>query len=318
MDALHTLARLDRGGWFAERGACAPAVADFVRCTRVESRRLVAVAASVFYLAARRSRWNPTARTGRWRWVLGDRPGACRGDGAGVGFGCRRASTPRRGRARGPVGGLGADLRPDQLVVWPGTGSSTSTRTARPPTSLMSWSTSCTWRNPGPVVVGRSKPVGCFTFDVLARAIRASLKPAADENKTLGQRQPDALGESVSTPRYGYLPAGGGTPAHHRHHQTSNHGRTSPGVAGFVADSAGRCAGCVRGEVIPWCWGGTACPRRGRDNNVASPWPSAKPWPPGTGDVLILGVIGRPGCSVHTSQCGASRRVKHYQPRDVM
>src|SRR5882672_701525 len=48
-DALHTIARLDREGEFAERGVrAAPAVADLLRCRESESRRLVAVAGSVF------------------------------------------------------------------------------------------------------------------------------------------------------------------------------------------------------------------------------------------------------------------------------
>src|SRR5713101_7782189 len=48
-DALHTIARLDREGEFAERGVRpAPAVADLLRCRESESRRLVAVAGSVF------------------------------------------------------------------------------------------------------------------------------------------------------------------------------------------------------------------------------------------------------------------------------
>jgi len=161
------------------------------------------------------------------------------------------------------------------------------------------------------------------TFDVLARAIRASLKPAADENKTLGQRQADALGEICEHALDdGYLPAEGGERPHitaiinietmeeqARGRCWSSVGRPAPG----------RCAGCcARRRSSRWCWVGQPALDVGR-RNVASPWLNARPWPPGTGDVLILGVIGRPlvsGASHHN--VGASRRVKHYQPRDVM
>jgi len=80
-DALHTIARLDREGEFAERGVrAAPAVADLLRCTPSESRRLVAVAASVFPPRCTASRWNPNCPPRRWRWWLGNRPSPRRGD----------------------------------------------------------------------------------------------------------------------------------------------------------------------------------------------------------------------------------------------
>jgi len=48
-DALHAIAQLDSDGEFVERGVRpAAGVADLLRCTPVESRRIVAVAASVF------------------------------------------------------------------------------------------------------------------------------------------------------------------------------------------------------------------------------------------------------------------------------
>jgi hypothetical protein len=49
------------------------------------------------------------------------------------------------------------------------------------------------------------------TYETVARAIGAILKPAADENKSLGQRQADALGEICAhTLDEGRLPAQGG------------------------------------------------------------------------------------------------------------
>ncbi|HWN36297.1 MAG TPA: DUF222 domain-containing protein, partial [Pseudonocardia sp.] len=48
-DMLHTVAQLDGRGEFTDRGIrTASAVADLLRCTSTESRRMVAVAASVF------------------------------------------------------------------------------------------------------------------------------------------------------------------------------------------------------------------------------------------------------------------------------
>src|SRR6201999_2678817 len=46
---LHTIAQLDSDGVILERGMrTAPAVADLLRCTRAEARRLVGAAASAF------------------------------------------------------------------------------------------------------------------------------------------------------------------------------------------------------------------------------------------------------------------------------
>jgi hypothetical protein len=53
------------------------------------------------------------------------------------------------------------------------------------------------------------------TYETVARAIGAILKPAADENKSLGQRQADALGEICAhTLDEGRLPAQGGERPH--------------------------------------------------------------------------------------------------------
>jgi len=84
------------------------------------------------------------------------------------------------------------------------------------PMMLMSWSTSCTWPSPAPVAAAGSKASwDASTFDVLARAIAASVKPRRDENKSLGQRQADALGEICEHALDdGYLPAEGGERPH--------------------------------------------------------------------------------------------------------
>jgi Domain of unknown function (DUF222) len=53
------------------------------------------------------------------------------------------------------------------------------------------------------------------TFEVVARAIGALLKPAADEGKSLGQRRADALGEICAHALdEGRLPAQGGERPH--------------------------------------------------------------------------------------------------------
>jgi 5-methylcytosine-specific restriction protein A len=61
-------------------------------------------------------------------------------------------------------------------------------------------------------VGGRIKgQLDSVTFETVARAVGAILKPAADENKSLGQRQADALGEICAhTLGEGRLPAQGG------------------------------------------------------------------------------------------------------------
>ena len=63
----------------------------------------------------------------------------------------------------------------------------------------------------------RSWPIGRgrITFEVLARAIGALVKPVADEGKTLGERQADALGEICeNAPDEGRLPVEGGERPH--------------------------------------------------------------------------------------------------------
>jgi 5-methylcytosine-specific restriction protein A len=65
-------------------------------------------------------------------------------------------------------------------------------------------------------VGGRIKgQLDAVTFEVVARAIAAILKPAADEDKSLGQRQADALGEICAHALdEGRLPAQGGERPH--------------------------------------------------------------------------------------------------------
>jgi len=218
-DALHTIARLDREGEFAERGVRpAPAVADLLRCRESESRRLVAVAASVFPTSLHGEPLEPrlpaTAMAlGGWEIdqahaevierVLGSDP-------------ARRLDPGRWASAEVQLADWARIYRPDQLAGM-----------------ARDWIEQLDQDGPAPddadelvneLYLAKSRTGGggrikgqldASTFDVLARAIAASVKPAADENKSLGQRQADALGEICEHALDdGYLPAEGGERPH--------------------------------------------------------------------------------------------------------
>jgi len=75
-------------------------------------------------------------------------------------------------------------------------------------------STSCTCPPPRRRGWSDQGQLDAATFEVLSRAVRGLLCPAADEGKTLGERQADALGEICehALDEVGF-PRGWGTPA---------------------------------------------------------------------------------------------------------
>jgi Domain of unknown function (DUF222)/HNH endonuclease len=180
-DALRTIAQLDSDGVFVERGMrTAPAVADLLRCTPLEARRLVATAASVF----------PTSLAGE---ALAARLPATATATALGGWEIDRAHADL-------IGHLDQDGPPpedeDQLVN---------------ELHLTKSGTSGGGRIKG--------QLDAATFDALKRAIRAALPPVEPDplgrDKSLGERQAEALGAICEHALDdGYLPTEGGERPH--------------------------------------------------------------------------------------------------------
>jgi 5-methylcytosine-specific restriction protein A len=220
---LHTVARLDGEGEFADRGVRpAPAVADLLRCTLAESRRIVALAASVFPTSLHGEALQPrlpATATALGGWEIGQAHGEVIE---------RALSTHAAGRLAPEVwAGVEMQLadwarlyRPDQLV--------------RLATDVIE---KLDQDGPAPedgdqlvneLHLARSRTGGggrikgrldATTFDAVCRAIQASLTPNDPDNldrgKTLGERQADALGAICEHALDdGYLPAEGGERPH--------------------------------------------------------------------------------------------------------
>jgi len=217
-DVLHTIARLDREGEFAERGVRpAPAVADLLRCRETEARRLVAVAASVFPTSLHGQPLPPklpgTAMAlGGWEI---DQAHAeviervLRSDAAG------RLDPRLWANVEIQLADLARIYRPDQLAGLARDWIEQLDQDGPAPDEgepLVNELHLAKSRHGGGQIKGR---LDASTFEVVARAIRAILQPSSDENKSLGQRQADALGAICEHALdEGYLPAEGGERPH--------------------------------------------------------------------------------------------------------
>jgi len=98
------------------------------------------------------------------------------------------------------------------------------------------------------------------------------------------------------------------------HHQHRNHGRTSPGaLLEFGGRPAtGRCAGCCARRRSSGVLGGDSLPSTSAGRNVAHPGPAQSRGRRDRG-CAYPGCDRTPRwCQVITSQCGRSRRVKHF------
>jgi len=217
-DSLHTVARLDREGEFAERGVRpAPAVADLLRCRETEARRLVAVAASVFPTSLRGEPLEP--RLPATAMALGgweiDQAHAeviervLRSDAAA------RLDPRLWANVETQLADLARIYRPDQLAGLARDWIEQLDQDGPAPDEgepLVNELHLAKSRHGGGQIKGR---LDASTFEVVARAIRAILQPATDQNKSLGERQADALGAICEHALDdGYLPHEGGERPH--------------------------------------------------------------------------------------------------------
>ena len=224
--SLRIIAQLDSDGEFTERGVRpAAGVADLLRCTRIESRRMVAVAESVFPTSLAGMPLEPrlpATATALGGWEI---------DRAHAEVIERALSTDAAGRLDPEVwASVEAQLadyarlyRPDELAKFAAQLIELLDQDGPPPededqqVNELHLSKSHTGGG------GRIKgTLDAATFDVFARAIRANLTPTESgdptglgRDKTLGERQAEALGaicERVLDD--GYLPVDGGERPH--------------------------------------------------------------------------------------------------------
>src|SRR5882757_9172878 len=223
-DMLHTVAQLDGRGEFTDRGIhTASAVADLLRCTAVQGRRMVAVAAGVF----------PTSLTGE---PLAPRLPATALDGWEIDRAhaevIERALSSDAAQRLDPGTWTGvestlADLarlyRPDELAQLAAVLIEQLDQDGPPPDDADQLVNELHLSKSRTGGGGRIKgQLDAATFDVVKRAIRASLTPAESgdpgglgRDKSLGQRQAEALGAICEHALDdGYLPAEGGERPH--------------------------------------------------------------------------------------------------------
>jgi 5-methylcytosine-specific restriction protein A len=320
-ESLRTIARLINEGEFEKRAVRpAPAVADLLRTTAAEARRLVATATAVF----------PTSLTGEPLEpklpATATALGRCEIDQAHAEVIDRAVST---GAARriGPERCSGVEA---QLADW-----------ARlyPPDQLAQLARELIERldQDGPAPAdeypqvnelhlaklpdggGRVKGrLDAPTFEALARAIRAGLVPEADEGKSLGERQADALGAICEHALDdAYLPANGGQ----RPHITAvlDYDRLLDRARGAVLEFGGHSGAAQLRRILcdcrvtPVALGGDGVPLDlGRTRRTASP----------AQRVALAardGGCAHPGCARTPSWC-AAHHVTHWvdgRPTDL-
>ena len=225
-DALQAIAQLDSDGDFTDRGVRpAAGVADLLRCTRVESRRMVAVAASVFPTSLAGVPLKPrlpATATALGGWEI---------DRAHAEVIERALSTDAAGRLDpGVWASVEAQLadyarlyRPDELATFAAQLIEALDQDGPPPDDAD--------QQVNELHLSKSRTGGggwikgtldASTFDVFARAIQANLTPTESgdptglgRDKTLGERQAEALGaicERVLDD--GCLPSEGGERPH--------------------------------------------------------------------------------------------------------
>jgi len=219
-DSLELIAGLDQDGEFTDRGVRAKdAVGDLLGVSQRDARRMVAVASSVF----------PT------RTLLGEvleprLPATAMALGA-LEIDLAHAEVIESALASDAAGRIDVDQWVAAEVLFADWARHCSperlARDAREHLDLLDQDGAAPGEDDPQVnelhlaksrhgVGGRIKgQLDAPTFEVVARAIAAILKPAADEDKSLGQRQADALGEICAHALdEGRLPAQGGERPH--------------------------------------------------------------------------------------------------------
>ncbi|HEY0573025.1 MAG TPA: DUF222 domain-containing protein, partial [Pseudonocardia sp.] len=193
------VARLDREGDFAERGVRpAPAIADLLRCLEAEARRMVAVARSVFPTALDGQPLAPKLPATAMAlagWEI-DQSHAEVIERLMSSRAAERISPEQWSTLEEQLANIARLYRPDELrrigLRW-----LEQLDQDGPPPEEDEPQVNELYLSASPDGVGgRLKgQLDAATYEVVARAIRALLCPSADERKSLGERQADALGE---------------------------------------------------------------------------------------------------------------------------
>jgi 5-methylcytosine-specific restriction protein A len=222
-DVLHAVARLDSEGEFTERGMRpTPAVADLLRCTPAQSRRIVALAGSIFPTSLRGEALEPrlpATATALGGWEIGRAHGevierALGSDAAG------RLSPEVWAGVEVQLADWARLYRPDELARLAAVVIEQLDQDGPPPHDedqlVNELHLTRSHTGGGGRIKGR---LDATTFDALARAIHAALTPVEpddlDRDKTLGERQADALAAICEHALDdGYLPAEGGQRPH--------------------------------------------------------------------------------------------------------
>jgi len=218
-DSLRSIARLDREGVFAEHGVYpAPAVADLLRCGRGEPRRLVALAASVFPTGLDGQRLEPklpVTATVLAGWEIDQAHAEVIERELNTGA-ARRLDPGRWSAAEAQLADWARTYRSDELARMARGLIAQLDQDGPAPDDDESQVNELHLAKSRDGVGGRVRgQLDSATFEVLARAIGALAKPVADENKSLGERQADALGEICEHALdEGRLPVEGGERPH--------------------------------------------------------------------------------------------------------
>jgi len=222
-DALRTIAQLDSDGVFLERGMrTAPAVADLLRCTPLEARRLVATAAGVFPTSlageALEARLPATA-TALGGWEI-DRAHAEVIERLLSSDAARRLEAETWFGVEALLADAARQYRPDELAHVGADLIGHLDQDGPPPEDEDQLVNELHLAKSSTSGGGRIKgQLDAVTFDALKRAIRAALPPVEPDplgrDKSLGERQAEALGAICEHALDdGYLPTEGGERPH--------------------------------------------------------------------------------------------------------
>ncbi|HZE65156.1 MAG TPA: DUF222 domain-containing protein [Sporichthyaceae bacterium] len=192
-------AQMDSNGEFTELGVrAASAVADLLRCREVEARRMVAVARAVFPTTlggvAVEPRLPATAMA-LAGWEIGQAHAEVIEHALNTEQ-ARRISPEQWVTLEEQLAELARNYRPDELAKLAAQLLEGLDQDGPPPDDDEPQVNELHLSAAADGVGGRIKgQLDAATFEVLSRAVRGLLCPAADEGKTLGERQADALGE---------------------------------------------------------------------------------------------------------------------------
>jgi 5-methylcytosine-specific restriction protein A len=222
-DMLHTIAQLDADGVFPERGMrTSTAVADLLRCTSAEARRLVATAGSVFPTSLAGEPLEPrlpATATALGGWEI-DRTHAEVIERLLSSDAAQRLDPETWAGVEAQLADAARQYRPNELAHHGATLIELLDQDGPPPDDADQLVNELHLTKSRTGEGGRIKgQLDAATFDAVKRAIRASLPPVEPDplgrDKSLGERQAEALGAICEHALDdGYLPTEGGERPH--------------------------------------------------------------------------------------------------------